>query len=194
MHIHAETKGHACGMESCTKAFKRRRELQAHRKTHETHETHEASSPGGNREMDDEDEEMGEGSSSPGPDIGHRIGIPPLPRSDGPSELPKLEQAPREELTFVAVPLDKALRDGRTLPQGGTVRSGLSALSCISPSRPPSASKPLNFPCRPTIEARHKVDLNAPGMRTTLAQPRAPSPPERRMSQELRSDAEDEQG
>lgn len=34
MHIHEETKDFSCGVGSCSKAFKRLRELQAHRKTH----------------------------------------------------------------------------------------------------------------------------------------------------------------
>lgn len=190
MHIHAETKGYACGMELCTKAFKRRRELQAHRKTHGE------ISPGENRDVDDEDEEMNMGdvnSQSPAdpepPDGGPRIGAPP--RIDGPSKLSKPEEAPRVEKRPAQLFLDKAPppRSGMpsTLPPSEIARTGGGGgggSSALPPDhQPPSASK---YTFQTPVESRpvRGVDRSAVGMQTTLLQ----TTPERCVSQELRDD------
>lgn len=194
MHIHAETKGYACGMELCTKAFKRRRELQAHRKTHGD------ISPCGNRDVDDEDEEMNMGdvnSHSPAdpepPDGGPRIGAPP--RTDGPSKLSKPEEAPRVENRPVQLFLDKAPPPRSGMPStltpseiSRTGGGGGGGSSALPPHRqpdcqPPSASK---YTFQNPVENRpaRGVDRSAVGMQTTLLQ----TTPERCVSQELRDD------
>lgn len=193
MHIHAETKGYACGMELCTKAFKRRRELQAHRKTHGEISPGGGSGGGGggNRDVDDEDEEMNMGdgdNQSPAdpepPDGSPQIGIPL--RTDGPPKLPIPEEAPRVEKK-PALPLDKAPHRGGgipiTLPSSEITRTS-SGSSALPPGHQPSAPKyvyqQLPVENRPPV----RVDRSSLGMQTTLLQ----TTPERCVSQELRDD------
>lgn len=188
MHIHAETKGYACGMELCTKAFKRRRELQAHRKTHGE------ISPGGNRD-DDEDEEMNMGDvniqspADPEPPDGGPQMVPP-PRTDGPPKLPKPEEAPRVEKKPVALLLDKPppARSGipSTLPPSEIARTG-GVSSALPPDRQPSSAS--KFPYQTPVENRPSVrgvDRSSQGMQTTLLQTTPTT--ERCVSQELRDD------
>lgn len=164
MHIHAETKGYPCGVELCTKAFKRRRELQAHRKTHgemphrENHHDRDRDHDNDNdndHDMDNEDEEMGDGNSE-GDGEGEGEGSSsPAPRDHEPPETTVIDKKSASPPGESSITLSGIFRAG-----------GLSALPRTPLGRASAASKPQSLVSQ--SPEGPKMDYSSPGMQTTL--------------------------
>lgn len=180
MHIHAETKGYPCGVDLCTKAFKRLRELQAHRKTHggemlhrenrdrnhhDHHHDHHNHDQGHDHDrdhdhdhdMDDEDEEMGDGDGDgegEGEGEGEGSSSPAPPRSHEPPDTIVIDKKSASPPGGSPIILSNIFRAGGP----STLSRSLGYVS--------AASKPQNLASQsPEVP---KMDHSSRGMQSTL--------------------------